>query len=81
MSQVPTDWQFFLFYYVMYLDVFSSKRILVKTWVEELDASDEQNIENMWQPTSARYISPEERAKIEEEERIRVEKELEDRLN
>lgn len=32
-DQVPTDWQFFVYYYVMYLNMFSSKRIVIKSWV------------------------------------------------
>ena len=63
------------------MDAFSSKRILIKTWVDELTPQDEQKIEKWWQPTSARYISPEEKELQEVQEKLRVEKELVEKLN
>lgn len=45
---VPTDWQFFIYYYVMYFNMFSSKRIIFKTWVEPLVESDIAKINGEW---------------------------------
>lgn len=79
-DQVPTDWQFYLYYYVMYLNMFSSKRILIKTWVEHLEERDIEKINGIWKPTAAEYITPEERKRREEAEKLKYQELLEDKL-
>lgn len=79
-DQVPTDWQIYLYYYVMYLNMFSSKRIVVKSWVEQLEERDIEKINGMWNPTSAEYMSQEERKRREEEEKTRYQNLLQEKL-
>ena len=47
-DQVPTDWQFFIYYYVMYVNFLSSKRITIKSWVEQFEESDVEKIDKWW---------------------------------
>ena len=73
-DQVPTDWQVYFFYYVMYLNFLSSKRILIKTWVEPLTPDDMDKVNGIWKPTSVEYISEEEKKRREEEEKLKYQK-------
>ena len=64
---VPTDWVFMVYYRLDYDKLYGSQTIELKTWVAELEGSDQRFIDSIWQPTGANYISPEEKARIERE--------------
>ena len=60
---MPTDWNILVFYHLNRFNAFGSSEIKFRSWVSELEAGDVQKIKKVWQPTSAEYISPQERAR------------------
>ena len=80
MDQVPTDWNVMIFYYVDRKIFWGSKKIHVRTWVSELEPGDQESIKTNWQPTSAEYISPEEKERREAEARLEAERKEQERI-
>jgi hypothetical protein len=65
----------------MYPNLFSSKRILIKTWVQELEESDKGRINDEWNPTAVEYLSREEKQRREEEEKIKYQMLMQTKLD